>query len=605
MLPRNSTNKVVLLLISIIVTGTCFSQQIDNNPPEISASEAKISFRDIPYLKEAYFTASPVSRKDGIPVGEMGVDGGNKAMILKLAREIGDNKYGNYDGLLISYKKKLVFESYYKKGRVNLPHFQASATKAYTSLLLGRIIQLGYLTMDDLDKPLVSFLKDLDSAKFPQGVEKITLHKALTMSSGLTITEEQLNEFRKNPAKLRGQNQAQIYLENSDSISSDSQIFSYKGVDPDLIMQVIEAVVPGTAHDFIKDEFLHKIGITNYRWQTGDSGFPEAGGLMYITLRDMLKLGTLVFNKGKWEGEQLISSTYLNKALTGVTTATEEWHPENYQYGYFWYQINVLVDDKNYKANLAWGGGGQRIIVIEALDLIIAITGHDRADKIMTEVLKVIIPAFSVNDFPTIEDRYLGQRPPGLIAEIFAPGIIATEEGFESSVTFSPDMKKIYFTKKGGKYEKRTPLVIQYENNKWGNESITDIQHPIFSKDGKIIYKGNKYRERTHSGWSELKSMGKPFTDKHIMGISVSDKGTFYFDQFAPPDTIGAISYSRLKDGTYLPRQKLGKEINAGSWIAHPYIAPDESYLIWDAVREDGYGDGDLYISFRQKDGSW
>jgi len=209
------------------------------------------------------------------------------------------------------------------------------------------------------------------------------------------------------------------------------------------------------------------------------------------------------------------------------------------------------------------------------------------------------------NDFPILENRYLGQKPPGLTAAIFAPGIIATEEGFESDVKFSPNMKKVYFVKRGGKYEERTPLVIRYENNKWGNESVTDIQHPIFSTDGNIIYKGNEYMERTESGWSEFKSMGPPFTDKHIMGISISDKGTFYFDQFAPPDTIGAISYSRLVDGKYEPRQKMGKEINIGSWIAHPYIAPDESYIMWDAVREDGYGDGDLYISFRQKDGSW
>ena len=207
--------------------------------------------------------------------------------------------------------------------------------------------------------------------------------------------------------------------------------------------------------------------------------------------------------------------------------------------------------------------------------------------------------------FPALKDRYFGQKPPGLSAEIFAPGIIATQEGWESDVKFSPDMKEVYFVKMGGKYTKRTPLVIRYENNKWGKEVVTDKHHPIFSKDGDIIYKGNKYSERTESGWSEFKSMGIPFTDKDIMGISISDKKTFFFDQFAPPDTIGAISYSRLINGKYEPRQKMSKEINTGSWIAHPYIAPDESYLMWDAVREDGYGDGDLYISFRQKDGSW
>ena len=72
--------------------------------------------------------------------------------------------------------------------------------------------------------------------------------------------------------------------------------------------------------------------------------------------------------------------------------------------------------------------------------------------------------------------------------------------------------------------------------------------------------------------------MGAPFTDKHIMGISFSDKETFFFDKFERPDTIGAISYSRLIDGKYEPRQKIGPEINKGAWIALPKIALDESY---------------------------
>ena len=48
----------------------------------------------------------------------------------------------------------------------------------------------------------------------------------------------------------------------------------------------------------------------------------------------------------------------------------------------------------------------------------------------------------------------------------------------------------------------------------------------------------------------------------------------------------------------------MGKEINTGTMIAHPYIAPDESYIIFDGKRSSGYGDCDLYISF-QKNGTW
>ncbi len=208
------------------------------------------------------------------------------------------------------------------------------------------------------------------------------------------------------------------------------------------------------------------------------------------------------------------------------------------------------------------------------------------------------------NGLPIIETAYFGERPPGLIPKQFAPDIVSPEGLFEGG-RLSPDKKSYYFTRKNGKYKERTFFVIRYENGSWGNESETELKWPRFSKGGDSLYRGNKYRIRTETGWSEYKSLGAPFTDMHIMGISFSDNGTSFFDQFERPDTVGAISYSRLINGKYEPRQKLGKEINTGTWIAHPHIAPDESYLLWDVQREDGYGGSDIYISFRAKDGSW
>ena len=207
-------------------------------------------------------------------------------------------------------------------------------------------------------------------------------------------------------------------------------------------------------------------------------------------------------------------------------------------------------------------------------------------------------------NFPALKARYFGEAPPHLIPKLFAPEFLSPEGLFEEG-TFSPDMRTFYFSRKNGAYKKRTFFVVRYENGQWGEESETEIQYPRYSRDGNRMYKGNQYRVCTQTGWSELKSMGPPFTDKHIMGISVSNKGTFFFDEFERGDTVGAISYSCLVDGHYTPRQKMGEEINTGTWIAHPYIAPDESYLLWDVQREDGYGGSDIYISFQREDGTW
>ncbi|TSE04198.1 alpha/beta hydrolase-fold protein [Aquimarina algiphila] len=358
------------------------------------SSDNEVSFWDIPYLNNAFVSTTPEDRKDGISVDTLTVSSNDRKAILNLSQEIFDGKHGSYDALLISHKNKLVFESYYKKGRINLPHGQASAVKAYTSLVLGRAIQMGYLSMEDLNKPLISFLKDINPEKITKGAEKITLHKALTMHGGLNIDRGKWKEIEKDSTRLKGQGFIQTLLEHSEPITSASQTYLYGNFNPMLVMTVIDAVVPGTAEDFIKTELLDKLGITNYKWSTHISGLPEAGWRASIMSRDMIKLGNLVLNKGKLNGEQLISADYLEKATSDIVKPTQDWIPKTYRYGYFWYQTPITVGSKSYDATFAWGGGGQHIIVVAALDLTIVISGHDGKDTIMTQVLKTIVPAF-------------------------------------------------------------------------------------------------------------------------------------------------------------------------------------------------------------------
>ncbi|WP_299436619.1 serine hydrolase [uncultured Aquimarina sp.] len=361
----------------------------------VSTNRNEVSFWSIPHLNNPYISPTPEDRKDGISVDTLSVNSNDQKAILNLSKEIFEGKHGSYDALLISHKNKLVFESYYKKGRVNLPHGQASAVKAYTSLVLGRAIQMGYLSMEDLNKPMISFLKDVDLKKFTKGAEKITLHKALTMHGGLTIDSDTWKEIEKDSVRLKGQGLVQTLLEESGPITPESQTYLYGNFNPMLVMTVIDAVVPGTAENFIKTELLDKLGITNYKWSTHISGLPEAGWRASIMSRDMLKLGNLVLNKGTLNGEQLISAEYLAKATSGIVKPTQDWMPKDYRYGYFWYQTLVKVGDKSYDTAFAWGGGGQRVIVIEELDLTIVISGHDgEDDKIMTQISEIIIPAF-------------------------------------------------------------------------------------------------------------------------------------------------------------------------------------------------------------------
>jgi hypothetical protein len=224
---------------------------------------------------------------------------------------------------------------------------------------------------------------------------------------------------------------------------------------------------------------------------------------------------------------------------------------------------------------------------------------------VLFAVLSMGSKSYSQDEYPVLEGPYLGQKPPGMIAEAFAPGIIS-REGWELEGVFAPGMKEFYFTTGfSDKYKSPTVIGFRQENNIWTKYLEFERNGEIvISPDGKRMHMADGFKERLEDGWSERKSLGPMFDRKDwgIMRLSTSAKGTYVFDDYKSNDVI---RISRLKDNKRAPPKKMSSVFNTGKWTAHPFIAADESYLIWDSEREGGYGDSDLYISFRQKDGSW
>jgi len=196
------------------------------------------------------------------------------------------------------------------------------------------------------------------------------------------------------------------------------------------------------------------------------------------------------------------------------------------------------------------------------------------------------------NEEPPTEDLYFGLKPPGIIAEPFAPGI-----GWELGEMHDKDLEEFYFTP--SVEVPLSPLVVSFrmENRVWK-------KYTFYATGGDTLYMRDKYIERTDSGWSEIKNLGAPFDSIPIMRLTASSQGTLVFDEFTR-DGNGVLRYSRLVNGKREEPKPFGKEINTGKWTAHPFIAPDESYIIWDSENDGGYGDSDMYISFKQSDGTW
>jgi CubicO group peptidase (beta-lactamase class C family) len=391
----------ITLLLALLLAPLAASAQVktaeqsNGLAPEVPGLNLKDKLYQLeaklPDLEKPYISVAPQDKKDGLPVGKLGVDGGNRALIEKYAAEIAaapkDEKLNNVDSVLIGYRGKLIFESYYRRGRANFPHYQMSITKSYTALAIGRAIQMGLLKMEDLDKPAITFLKELDTAKLVAGADKITLAQAMQMSSGIRLGEKKAKKLIENPAQLKGQAEIQSYLQYSDPIPAMPRQFKYQEPDTAIAMQVLNAVAPGGAENFIKTELLGRMGITQYHWESAISGLPKSAAGSSILSRDMLKFGQLILNKGKWNGQQLIPEAYIVRATTPSQI--------NEHYGFFWWVDDFTVGGKTYHSFQGRGAGGQFIFMFPELDLVVVITSHNKGMGDMLKNLpQRIIPAF-------------------------------------------------------------------------------------------------------------------------------------------------------------------------------------------------------------------
>jgi hypothetical protein len=224
--------------------------------------------------------------------------------------------------------------------------------------------------------------------------------------------------------------------------------------------------------------------------------------------------------------------------------------------------------------------------------------------KLQLEKEEKLVPGKSTG----LTGPYLGQSPPDRIPEVFAPGIISTT-AHEYHISFAPDGREIYFSR-----SRVGTLVSRLEGDGWtapeeihfiDEQHLTeeanltpDGQAVIFCgrsnlRSGRVLYRA----ERTADGWS---------APQHLfpgMYATSTLEGTLYYAAHGEGRDIGVIVKRRWTgDGYGEPEVVQGEGINTDFPDAHPWIAPDESLLLFDSYRDPGMG---IYASFRQSDGTW
>jgi len=208
-------------------------------------------------------------------------------------------------------------------------------------------------------------------------------------------------------------------------------------------------------------------------------------------------------------------------------------------------------------------------------------------------------------DFPILKGPYLGQKPPGETPELFAPGIVSTCVQ-HSSACFSLDGKEMVFSRMFPR-----PSVILYmqeEKGRWTSpQVVAEGLTPFLTADGQRIFFSTWslwVMDKIHQGWSKPRKLSSVVNfQKRQDGPSVSADGTLYFcSMWGDQD---GIYRAKWDNGYFIEREKLEYGISSDHNDGYPYIAHDESFLLFGSFRPGSIGMSDLYVSFQRADGTW
>lgn len=226
--------------------------------------------------------------------------------------------------------------------------------------------------------------------------------------------------------------------------------------------------------------------------------------------------------------------------------------------------------------------------------------------------------------FPVLTGAYLGQKVPGNTPEPFAPGVVSTT-AHEFACSFTPNGNEFYFSRRDSTLGVPVIMVTKLRDGAWTKPEVVPFVEnqfsfePMVTPDGKRLYFSSGkpipgqsgppmnilYVDREGDGWSMPKNPGPPFNPAQAMHVSSTANGTIYTTDISAGPGKEGIAVLKPDDGKYTKLERLGPPINGESQTMYPFVAPDESYLIFCSRIPAKEFKTELLVSFRGSDGSW
>jgi len=341
-----------------------------------------------------YAYRPPLARDDGWPVAtldEVNIDrpGIESFVQLILDMPMDSVETMQIDAILIARHGKLVLEEYFHGFDRDTPHASRSAGKSLTATLIGAAMQAGLSV--DLGLPVYQVM---NGGSFPDGLEPrkraMRLEHLLTMTSGIfcddgnpdaPANEETMESQAEEPDFYR------FYMRAPMDRDPGTEAVYCSG-DPNLAIGVLHRATGEHPMDLFDRLLGGPLQIARHSWYLSPSRQPYGGGSTNLIPRDLMKLGQLMLNGGTWQGRRILGEDFVRRAsgplydLNGI------------RYGYLWWGIDWPYKDRTVHAFFAGGNGGQGVLVIPELDLVVATFGSNYSSRVGLEIQQGLTPRY-------------------------------------------------------------------------------------------------------------------------------------------------------------------------------------------------------------------
>lgn len=362
-------------LLSIVIPGR-------GNTYDFEPAGPLSDFYPRPGLTAPYAYRAPLAKDDGWPVSTLEVEKIDQPAIERFVQMLIDEPMANVHtqeihAVLVARHGKLVLEEYLHGTDGDALHDTRSAAKSLTSVLVGAAMQDG--ARIGPDTPVYATLEKALPADLDPRKRAMTLGDLLSMASGFHCDDRDPQAPGNEDVMQNQEAQPDWYRYALDlpMVAQPGGERVYCSTNPNLAGGVLAKVTGEPIEDSFDRLIARPMQFGPYALNLQPTGEPYMGGGAQFRPRDFMKLGQLMLNGGTWHGKRILSADWVQRS-TAPRAELRGLH-----YGYLWWGIDLPWQGKKLPAYYAAGNGGQVVMVVPALDLVVAIFGGNYGDKVM------------------------------------------------------------------------------------------------------------------------------------------------------------------------------------------------------------------------------